>query len=1132
MMRTIRPILLALAALWTLSSCFKELDGPVAPITPAEGKVLIDGSVCLPGDVGAFLGTKAFGEAPRVYYLYLAVFDESDILTEIVEAKPGSSSHPGNPDEGFDAGSAPDYLTPFYVEMTGVENDDRYIQFIATTESHPTLAAGAVNKMDEAAFVQNLSMTGGAVAFWGRTHVTSITMDTHFSDILMVRNYAKVKVEESADNFEIVGFKVFDTPVYGTIAPFNNNAQNYLTINDEVRINFDRFARYSTGSTQDNPYTWFTSSDKYYGFMPQDIQYDDLSSHYSSDGSDTMVADGVWLDPVNDADYLYECSFRPDRNPFIIMKANYTDPDTSDGDDSGTYYYKADFVYQNGELGSTEYYNILRNFQYTLKVTGVDGKGSSTVYDAVNSIALNNFQGSTLAQSLTNIATDDSRLYVSHTDVLITKGTTLTMYVKSRTGENYQTNDNGGLTAAIRTPSSGSYIVSDAANIVISGSDEASGEWAGWRKVTITVTDPSSLGKAEVWKQTIQFSNTAGLVRTVNLTLRRPFSLAVDVTDVVEKVKDSECEVSFSIPAGLTEARFPMYFYIEQEENMLYPLALADGDAAALTVESGASKIPENESANTFYYRRMISWTEFSTTSTDAQGNKTFTSYFKSLRPESATTVWVIPAEENDYYNPFDDIENEYTNKDSFLNEKIAGKVSFPNYGLQLAPEDFEIVEATTNSDGTIIYTSSAPAVATVSSSGKVTAVAEGTATITASVAATGSYTAASDSYTVTVTEDALCGLKLDWDFEPNPVVVVGSTIHNPLAVVTVADGYDAANVEVTYTTSPSGIITVDDTTADADGYVKITGAAAGTVTVTATAVAPSTGDFAGMTQSISYELTVVMDHPASGTIYHNESFLGPTLGDYTYTETVKDYNGNDKTSEFYQYTTYKVGTSSVQRHVWYPYYNYSTEVGYGAAASGYGAIEAPTSYYDPETHTTSTKDHDASYTTHAELISKEIDLSASAGVTLSFYHAGNYFYNSSADIVNSQTIMQGDAKVYISKDGGANWTQASVKYYPSGSSWTYIRTSVEIPDDYLTAAFRLKFDYTSVATRMVQETDADSNPLYYATETYTEDEEEKTRVLTTTTTENTGYPVMSVDADHPGRAGTWEIKNVLIKEN
>ena len=1117
-----------------LSACMREdLEMSYAPQVP-EGAVVLDGTLSLPATEDSRPATKAFGEPDEVLVkrLYLAVFDDSDVLYEVASALPGTQARPTGLEGGFVCGDeASGFLTPFYVQLTAVPQKNRYIHFIAVSEPHETLeraVRGIFDPMDEAAFVRNLVTEGTDIAYWGRTQVTSITQYTRFREIPMIRNFAKVQVsvDPGVTNFTLLGFKVFDAPNMGAIAPFNNSTADYTTSGNLQQINFNRFADYQQASQRSDPYTWLTVEDGYHGFLPTGYAYDNLSTHYTTSG-DTMDADGMWVSPSG-SDYLYECSYRPERNPFIIMKARYNDGNTTD-----TYYYKADFVYRNADIGVTEYYDILRNFLYTFQVTSVNGKGSNTVYDAVNTIALNNLQGSTLARGLTSVASGDSQLYVSQTSALIIDGSTFTLYVKSLTGEGLSVDNTSSVTASPLDATGGGSVVTAA--ITINPTAEASGTYAGWHAVTIPIADASKMKAGAVWKQSVVFKNPAGLVRQLDLTLRRPMQLTVDATDVVPGVQDSACDVKITIPAGIEEANFPLYFYIEQEQNTLYPEALAAGSAAALTVESGPSKIPGNASRNGYYFLRTITWDEYRPMSiTDVNGMKTFSCRFKSIKAASATTVWVIPDEQNAYFDLFDDIENVYTNKDSFLNTKLTGEVKFAYEGLQLAPGGTALVPATSNSGGTITYSSSNTSVARVDATGKVTAVALGNATITASVPEAGSYTAASKSYSVAVVdESALCGLDLQWEHEPSYVIQLNQQIHAPLAVATAAEGYDLANVTIDYTTSPSGRITVtNEATAESDGYVNIRGDAVGTVRVTATATAASADGKTGTSRTIYVDVKVVSGHPEAGTVYHDETFLGATLGDYTIlAERVSNgatYSaGTDVTALFNTYTTYNVGTGYDPRHVWYPYYNKARKEGYGAAASGYGSIEAATGRYNPETTNMAWDYHNRSYASHVQLASKEFDLSASGGATLIFEHAGNYFYNTvtSVDVANAQTIMQGDARVYISKDGGSNWTQATVKYYPSGDSWVFERTAVDIPADYCTSRFRLLFDYTSIGGTLIQKTDNEAHPLYY------EYDAENERILTTETTETTDYPVMIVNPENPGRAGTWEIRNVQIKE-
>ena len=1133
-MKKIFTYLSIIASLVLLApSCVKENLREVDKATINEdGKISLDGSLILPfsQDQGDWIATKSAKmgeEMPKVKFLYLAVFSAGDILYEIVKAKPGTQSHPTAEEAGFSCGSeAENYITKFHVDnLTSVPSGDRYIQYIATTKAVREFESMEMNLMDEATFVRTLVTTDAGLAYWGRRKFTSITGSTNMRGIQMIRNFAKVRVtvDDNVNNFDILKFKVMNTPVYGTIAPFNPNSADYDTgENGEVILNFNRFADYATASGLNNPYTWLTVSNQYSGFMPPIVSYNNWDSYYSSNGTDTMTENDIWIDP-SESDYLYECSYRPDQSPFIILKARLNESGTWN-----TYYYKADFVYKDTDTGDNVYYNILRNFCYTLNITGVNGKGSTSVYDAVNSIALNNFEGSTMAQELTNIANDDSRLYVSQTDILITFGTSFKMYVKSGTGTTFNTDDNASITAEIREATSGSNIVSSASNITIAGSNVSGGVYNGWREVTITCANPESLKPGEVWKQPIVFKNGSGLTRTVNLTLRRPFSLSVDAQDYVPAVKGEEVWVDFNVPAGLTVARFPLYFYLEQEENTMYPKPLASGANETLTVENGPSMIP-GHTKNNYYYRRTINWDEYSSVPTDVNGIKTFRSYFKTMVAESATTVWVVAAPTNDFYYPVDATNNS-TNRDTFANEMEEGNLYFDYYGMQLNVGGSAVNKATSNAGAPITYTSSDTSVATVDQDGKVTAVSVGTATITASAGEYKNYNAADPvSYTVTVTEDNLSGLNVKWATEPVFVVKVGSDVQTQ-GTYSVADGYTGTPT-VTYSSADNSIATVS-----ANGTVH--GVAPGYVLITYTVEVPAGNGYAAATQSVHYEIQVTANKAASGTIHHEETFLENNMGDYTIVqEVITDgetwQTGTDKTADFVRLTWFNDGRC--YRHMWYPYYNPGTGLSYGVAQSAWGAIDEPTNRWNTSTSQWETDYHNRRFAGFAKISSKDIDLSCSAGATITFYHAGNYF----SDPANpdARANMRNDAKMRFSKDGGQTWSDPVNINYPPGTNWIYIKAQAEIPSDYLVSNFRVAFEceshpdhftqlYFTTADGSATTTTNTGYPVYYDVVTVGSEQ----RVTTSYTHTNTGYPV-TVSLDD-GRAGTWEIKNLIITEN
>ena len=750
----------------------------------------------------------------------------------------------------------------------------------------------------------------------------------------------------------------------------------------------------------------------YEGYMPSGVEYDDLMSLPAGTGqygynvtgtTDNAFVSANFID-ASGSDYLYEAThYENENNPFIIIKASYNGHSDT--------YYKADFVYMDANA-EKQPYHLLRNFQYTLDITKVSADGATTIYEAVNGVALNNFEASTQSQYLTNISDGDTRLFLSTTDEMIVRGTTFTMYAKSlRKSGSAWVNDNDNISVKAIKRVSGNYDI--ASNVVIGSSDVTYNGEDNWRKVTITVKDAASLNEGEVCKQTIIFKNKGAdqadgtadqkaddLTRNLNLTLRRPMSLTVDAQDYVPGDKDGyNFTVDFSIPSGLTEYRFPMYFYIEQQNNTLYPEYLPAKDPKTLSVVTGKSKIPGQTNKNTYYYKRTLDWDEYRNATADINGIKTFTSYFKTLVAASATTVWVFPDEANDYFDTYDSVNGVYTNQDSFVNTQGTGAITFERSTVLLSlDEGYNTTYnlGTANSGAAVSYTSADPTVATVGvNSGLITAMAVGETTITATCDAYGVYTGATNTFTVKVLEHG--GLDIKWSPEPTRVLITGATGFAN-AVATPAGGATLSG-SVTYASSNTSVATIAS-----NG--TITAVAAGTTVITATAKATVGGSEGTFVQDVSYTLTVVAaaGDVLTGTAYHIESFTNGNLGDYTVQGETGDY------------------INTTGNSVWY------SAGQYGVAASSW--IDAISSFLSAE----------------AMLVSKSLDLSATDGAVLKFNHTANYFDATSATSVLDQ--MKACLTLWYSIDGGSSWTQIVIPddQYPTGTSWASQNTNIALP--------------------------------------------------------------------------------------
>lgn len=1022
---------LACLSLLLFAGCEVEERFSESPAREAqEGKVTISGSLSIPMEE-LTAQTKSFGEygtGTGITHLYIAIFNEGDILEEVVEARPGTKEHPLDNFTPGDAAS--NFLTVFHVTVTEAPARKRILHFIGTSVERQDLLAA--NIVDESTYAKTLIATGSEDCYWGRAEFADgLTEDTDIHDIPLVRNFVKVKVQSSDPSFTISGFKVFNVPTSGTIVPFNPNTAEYLGSGDNLSVNFNRFADYSVADiTYQNMSGSGTGQQHYEGFMPSGVTYDNLSGlspGYNAFGTTDYDFAAANFVAAGGADYLYEAThLSSENNPFIIVKGSYNgNADT---------YYKADFVYSDSD-GETQYYHLLRNFQYTLDITKVMADGSGTIMEAVNGVALNNFEASTQSQYLTNISDGDSRLFVSSTDELIVRGTTLTMYVKSlkKSGSTW-VNDNANIEvkAVKRTGGSGDIT----SGISIGTSDESYNGDSGWRKVIITVADAADLHPGEVWKQTITFKNKGAdgadgtaaekaddLTRNLNLTLRRPLDLSVDVQDYVPAVAGSACRVDFSIPSGLTSFRFPMYFYIEQENNTLYPQYLAPGAMETLSVVTGKSNIPGQSDVDAYYYQRILTWDEYSGAAADVNGIKTFSSYFKSLVAGSATTVWVFPADGSDYFNTWDSVNSLYINQDSFVNDLTSGDITFErnNVLLSLADDPTTVNKGTANSGAAVSYSSSNPAVVTVGGgSGLLTAVSTGTATITATCEASGAYTAASKSFTVTVLASG--GLDISWKNEPSRVLIPGAAGKAEAKVTLIGGASQSGTTQ--YTSSNTSVATIAS-----DG--NITAVAAGTTVITATAFATIGGYDGTFEQDISYTLTVAASGDVtSGTAYHTETFLGGTLGDYTVD--LKD----------------GTGFSSGKENIWY----YGGEL-YGAEASarnGSGGLAA--SWLPGESW----------------LISKAFDMRSTDGAALRFTHTANYFnVGNDADAAGILAKMKSCLTVWYSTDNGSSWTQIVIPddQYPTGTSWASQDVNVNLPAAVNGASsLKIAFKYVSTA--------------------------------------------------------------------
>lgn len=175
---------------------------------------------------------------------------------------------------------------------------------------------------------------------------------------------------------------------------------------------------------------------------------------------------------------------------------------------------------------------------------------------------------------------------------------------------------------------------------------------------------------------------------------------------------------------------------------------------------------------------------------------------------------------------------------------KATPTVSFTNTAVNKTYGDANFTNlATATSGGTITYQSGNTDVATINSNtGEVTIVGAGTATITANAAATANYTAASNTYTLTVSK-----VTPTVSFANTAVTKTYGDAKFTNAATTISDG------AITYSSNNTGVATINVNT----GEVTIISAGTATITANAAATANYTAASATYTLTVNKKVSV-----------------------------------------------------------------------------------------------------------------------------------------------------------------------------------------------------------------------------------------------------------------------------------
>lgn len=591
-------ILLAVCLIPFLGSCAGDdlPDLPASAIEDGTPVTMTAGAFFPEMDLASV--SRSMGDEPSAddllnnLHVNLFVFDRSGVMLQFIGP------------ENISVLRVDQESRQVFFKVSGIysSSQPRRLHFVVTSapDLHAVAGGEYITAMaGETTTMPAITVSGGTDAYWGLRELDSITenMSLH---VKLIRNFVKLSVgcSASGDTFRLLGYTVVNRPDRGTVAPFIHRdhlfasflnpdndllsyeeviAQGYLGVNpagsdlnmqvtteDEVRQALDESERRLAAGDSDTPC----------------YIYERSQSSLGSAGADARVT-------------------------YVIVVGEYRGKRS---------WYKIDIGHdQDGKFG---FYDLLRNFQYTIDITEVGGEGAPSLLDAMNGAAHNNLSASVVTRDLFSIGYQGDMIEVSSTRVVFTERTTdyelrfrytagsggfdpakLKIYDLTDESREYDMSGVSGVRGK-EVPVAGEVIETAS---VTSGSD-------GWYVLRVSSRDiPVDSRRYEQNLRIYYSGGTGGLGRTVTFMLRRPWTFSgVSASDVGVALKSS-LTLRFTLPSGLSSSLFPLILTFESDKQNIYAV-----NGSPLTVATGRTGFAGATSDNVMMYEWRIEWADYS----------------------------------------------------------------------------------------------------------------------------------------------------------------------------------------------------------------------------------------------------------------------------------------------------------------------------------------------------------------------------------------------------------------------------------------------------------------------------------------------------------------------------------------
>ncbi len=546
-----------------------------------------------------FVATRgAMADNPVIDNVYVAVFGSEGYLNDYAKAVPCDAS--GNEKASFT--DIQNGVLFYYKVTLTATTSRRTVHVIANGPEQLQFNAYDYEVMPD------LTTDAGSGAYWTTFQLPHGTSDRDdngyfipseeaeeaFSNLKLIRNFARVNLTSSAPDFVLEGYKIFNTPNKGRIVTWKADYQPEASANPRV----DGYYTPYVGAKNANPMTFLEILNA--GYIPS------LATGAAIDQSEPTTSMQYTTGPQ----YVFEREQTNGANrPYIIVKGQFEGKASS--------YYRLDFTDKDGT-----YIPIFRNFKYDINIDHIAKNGVSDPKNAQPSNV--NVSATIETASLTDLSDGESRILVQYLDkTFVTAGDTQFPYLylrdatqaisaQSVTAAKFRILTDAELAAEGKQANTTeqAFTVSGVTDYYTDSAWHTGTGWSSadnWQEVTLNIAAVGNAEKRTTFRITGETADHDKMFRDVTIRVLAKQNFNATVRTAGSNI-GSLVTVTLNLPGNLPPSIFPLEVAFEDSNKTLNPNGIDMPARVGTSIVTGKTD-------RSYQFVKSISYSEYTESS-------------------------------------------------------------------------------------------------------------------------------------------------------------------------------------------------------------------------------------------------------------------------------------------------------------------------------------------------------------------------------------------------------------------------------------------------------------------------------------------------------------------------------------